>query len=564
MSFLRALMCALASGLLISTPAAQEIVPLVEQGNPIPGVGSVNFVRNLIVNDEGVWVVAAQANAPMAVDYSILRFGFPALNEGDPVVEPAGATVRMNGSNGAPRMRMDDQGRFYWALTLTGPPVTGATNQGIYWNTRLIAQKGVPIGAPGFPSEATWTSFSMFDRLGEDRLIVAGAADLTPGIPDLNQTAILEYTLGDFGEVLSTRGVIVRGDGLPAVPGETFLRIHPSNGFRALEANAAGEFIWAAQTEEGSQHILLGTEIVLASTNVPIPSPNPALDGRTFSNFENVEVGLNDFGDYAFTAELNGAGDELLETTNTILFRNGEGYVQEGDAFAGLSGGVIHEFGAGPVYVANSRDLFWVANLRNALSEENRAYMRNREVLIRKGRTTVDDREVTEIPDSPNSFHVSDDGRFWVGQVFLDDASASAWIDLGLVLELPGCTGNEGRLRRVAGSAIVGGSFTLGFSNGPAPGSNTLFAIAPRFAGNPECGVATPFGEYFLGGSIEVLIVGPSWVSGTALRVVDVPNRVELVDSTWFGQGFFFHPNGTSASEPVRLTNGVRLELGAP
>ena len=317
-------------------------------------------------------------------------------------------------------------------------------------------------------------------------------------------------------------------------------------------------------TEEGPQHLLLGTELVLASTDVPIASANPNLNNRVFANFEGVEVGLNDFGDYAFTAELNGDGDELLDPTNTVLMWNGEGYVQEGDAFAGLSGGVINEFGAGPVYVTNARDLFWVANLRNGLPEENRAYMRNREVLIRKERTTVDGREVTEIPDSTNSFHVSDDGRYWVGQVFLDDTRAAVMIDLGLVLELPGCLANEGRLTREDGLAVVGGSFTLGFSNGPAPGSNTLFAIAPRFAGGPECGIPTPFGEYFLGGAIEALLVGPTWVLGTAQREVRVPNRIELVDSTWFGQGFFFHPDGTSANEPVRMTNGVRLELGAP
>ena len=58
--------------------------------------------------------------------------------------------------------------------------------------------------------------------------------------------------------------------------------------------------------------------------------------------------------------------------------------------------------------------------------------------------------------------------------------------------------------------------------------------------------------------------VGPTWNGAPVTGTFDVPSNVALVDSVWFGQAAFLDLGGTPSGSEVALTNGLRIELGAP
>ena len=80
----------------------------------------------------------------------------------------------------------------------------------------------------------------------------------------------------------------------------------------------------------------------------------------------------------------------------------------------------------------------------------------------------------------------------------------------------------------------------------------------------PDAGRVTrkPFGEILTGPPVFVLM-GPITNSATVDIQGSIPNDLALVDSPWWGQGAFIDM-APHSNDPVRLTNGLRLELGAP
>jgi len=548
----------------------QTIEILSREGDPVIGLGVIQTIQNLVINNEGGWLALADTDANAQIDYAVLRQGFPAIGEGDPVADPAGATVKaLNNSN----WRYDDASNILWSFKIDGNALNDVC---LYWNTRLLARERISLGAPAdqILPDAEYKAFDSFDFVTPNKVLAFCELFADPLAPNAQDDAVVEITIDDLGFVLETNLLIFEGQQFPVDldPSDnddmTFKSFHSTPKFHSMGVNRHGDFIWGAETDgpENSKYMLIGLHTIVAREGQVFSAPgNPNLDGRTLANFTQFEADLNDLGDWVHTAGLNGPANDPLADTNAVLMVNGEVYVQEGDSLASLNGATLGNSTAAPVYITNSRDVFWVADLRNTLGSEDVAYMRNKEVIIREGQDFVGEFLVTILRTAVNAFSVSDDGRFWVGEVVLQGGiDAVIMTDFGLALELPGCVGNPGTMRKRSGTVRSGDTLTLEMSNGQAPGVATAILISGREPLGGECGAMTPFGELFAVAPYAFVGFGPPWVGPPALIQLNIPNNISLVDTEWYAQGLLIDIAGTLPEEDLRLTNGMRLEIGAP
>jgi subtilisin family serine protease len=100
-------------------------------------------------------------------------------------------------------------------------------------------------------------------------------------------------------------------------------------------------------------------------------------------------------------------------------------------------------------------------------------------------------------------------------------------LDLGLIVVVPGCTGNAGELTSPGGDARVGASFELAMSAGQEPGVLPLLGVSrqARVPGSP-CGVPTIGGELLISPQHRVATFFlPPWdgVNPATLQIA-VPN----------------------------------------
>jgi hypothetical protein len=418
-----------------------------------------------------------------------------------------------------------------------------------------------------------YKAFLSFDFVTPRKILVfCRIEDPAAGSAD----AVVELTIDEFGSVEETRVLITRNQQFPVdldpddADPMVFKGYTPATRFHSVGVNRHGDFIWGAKTftEPPGHYMLIGLHTIVARVGQSFSvSGSPNLDGRSIASFRSVEADINDFGDCVHTAELNSTIGGPLVNTDEVLMVNGEVYIQEGQTLPSLNGATVGRATDGPVYIANSRDVFWIADLNNTLGSEDLAYMRNHDVILRKGLDFVDDLLVTGLRKSANSFSVSDDGRFWMAEVTLQgNVDAVVMTDFGLALELPGCVGNPGTMQVRSGTVRAGDTLSLDLDNGQTPGVTTAVLISGRApgGGGGECGSMTPFGELLAVAPYALMEIGPPWVGTPAVIRLDIPNNIALVDSEWYAQGLFVDFAGTLPGEDLRLTNGMRLEIGVP
>ena len=102
------------------------------------------------------------------------------------------------------------------------------------------------------------------------------------------------------------------------------------------------------------------------------------------------------------------------------------------------------------------------------------------------------------------------------------------------------------------------------FDGGQTPGAPSFlfFSTIPAIPGS-ESGHIKDYGELLVGLPIHFLVPGPIW-NGAGVDVNEaVPSDPALVNTIWFGQAAYLDFT-SDATERVRLTNGLRIELGQP
>lgn len=528
-------------GLAPSAVFGQSIDTLVKKGDTIIGVGAMVAMSYLGINDSKTWM------AQLATDFldstrdgCILSNGFVSLREGTPLFAPVGSTLDEWNS-----INLTNRGDL--AMILRAKPSVGASVDGAFRNLVPVAMRAAPIVSPHLGPGSTWDSFAVVKMNSNNEMFILGEI-ANPAVSRSKERSLVRYRLDDLGNILETTVLGTEGMTVPAgirLVGATCL----GNNEHILSVNENGDFITFI-ANEGNQALVINMERIVAQVATPSPV------GKPWRVLTLSRAALNDRGDYAITGSVGVPAD----VDGYLIVKNGQKFAQQGDVLPGFSSN-LQAGSSAPVYLANTGDVFWHARVANA-----DAFMRNYEKVVQAGSTIIAGNLVTTVNGAENGFSISPNGRFFAASVELQSiGTAALFVDFGLVLELPGCSANPGKLSHVSGKALVGNEFQLAMDEGQAAGAvASLFFSGRPLLSMAGCGVdVPPYGELMLAPPILGPRSLPVWDGANpSLATIRIPNRISLVDSVFFAQGFFLSPG--HPTEPFRMTNAMRIEVGAP
>ena len=531
------------------TSNGTTIGTLIKKGDTVIGLGGMINMTYVAINDSKTWM------ALLSTDFSdgnrdgcLLSNGFVALREGTPLFAPVGSTLdewtSINLSN------RGDLGMIIRARPQIGPPVDG-----VFRNLVPVTMRTQVISSPflGSNPPSTWDSFSVVKMNSNNEMFVLGEiANTAPSAPRAKEKSLVRFRLDDVGNVLETTVLATEGMTVPAgitLAGSLCLL----NNEHILSVNEQGDFITLIAndtTVPPIKALLINMQQIVAQQGQPSPV------GKPWRELSLARVALNDRDDYVISGAAGQAGD----TDGYLIVKNGQKFAQQGDILPGFATN-LQPGSQAPMYIANNGDVFWHARVLN-----NDSFMRNYEQIVTAGRTLINGNLVTSVLGAENAFSISRNGRFFVGNVEVQSVGTTAvFVDFGLILDIPGCSAHPGKLSYSSGKALVGKEFTLAMDGGQAPGvSVSLFMSGRPLLSPAGCGVnIPPYGELMLAPPLIGPRNLPAWDGTNPSTVtIRIPNRISLVDATFFAQGLFLSPG--HPTEPFRLTNAMRIEIGAP
>lgn len=531
-----------AAGSITSAAAAQAPDPkvLVKEGDTIVGMGSLQSMTYVQINDTGMWTAFIDTdNIDSNRDVAILRNGFVTLREGTTLFSPSNTTLDDFDS-----INLSETGHLGMCLRVA---VGGSVREALYWNTVPIALRDTILVDPLVGANTDWETFDICKINTANEVFVIGDVN-NPANGTGRDATLCRFKVDAIGNLIETEVLLTKGQFLPALG--TSVNDLPITE-HALAVNKHGDYLTLVFGLGGAQGnaYLINAETIVAAEQSPSP-----VAGRNWNVLTNIpKMWLNDNGDYCFTGALTGSGGG-----NYLVVKNGAKFAQSGDTYPTFSSSPLINGSAAPLFVANDGNMFWRAD--TALNDD--AYLRNFTPIVQQNVTTIGGDLVLTVEQTDNAFSVSRNGRFFAGRVDLQLGGETAlFVDFGLTLPLPGCAGNEGQLRVLDGLALPGHSMTFSMDLGNAINALpfVLFSTQERIPGS-DCGVNTPYGELLISNAHRVgRLALPPWNGNDPSTLsVQVPVDLALVDQTFFAQGLF--RSGAAFS----LTNGLRIEIGAP
>ena len=503
---------------------------LIQSGDYVPPLGTVLWPSGPAFNADGQWAASVTGDASIG----FVKDGLVLLAEGD-LVAP-GVQLDRVGSFG-----LDHRGRAFWTgSVLAGTAAPVPTALGVD-QTALLAT-GQDCAAAEVAPGTTYASFGVLRWDQDGRLLVRGSID-DPTLGTGTESALLLIHVDPENNLISESVLLKDGDAISGQPSPV-ASVGPGE---CIDLNASGDVIYAPSFESLKSALYLNAT-KLAESGKPSPVP-----GRSWSRF--LCAAINDQGQYAFIGHL--AGDTA---SNGLLVLDGQPLVQEGDILPDTSPDPIHSLSIEHLDLGEDGRVAWVGSF----GDEHGLFL-NRDLVLRSGQL-LDGRLVTSIGGS--DFCLARDGSAVGLQVGFADGSYGAYrVDLGLVSILSGCAANPGQLAHVGGKPTPGETLTFAFDQGQAPGVFPLLAVSDasqtRF---DPCGVMVPgIGEVLVLGTkapepMAMFFEGISW--GGAPLAMDVAVPGDLLGLGLVLQGLFVDPAGVAPDEPLRLTNGLLIQLG--
>ncbi|MSR61646.1 MAG: hypothetical protein EXS08_04250 [Planctomycetes bacterium] len=521
---------------LASASWAQTPSPRIREGDALPSGDHVTFVGTNQIDDRGSWLSLVDSDfADVTQDAFLLRDGQVLVREGVNVAGPAGATL-------------DD---FVFVASGAGGDYVSILKvqlgveqiYGLYFDDQLVALQHGAVGAPEVSAAATWGHFQGAWLNGSRALLVLGEIS-NPDVAGPKEDALVRFQLDGAGAVVSKNVLLTKGQFVPAVNGKVNILGSLAT---TCALNASGDFLSLVYPTGGPGALLENLDIVLAREGDPAP-----IAGRSYGLLS--KVALNDFGESAFTATLDGTTDTYC------IIRNGQKFAQAGDVVPFLPS-PLGNGSAAPLSLANSGDLFWRASDATGASA---TFLRNMEVIVQENVTQIGGALVTRVALDRDAFDASPDGRFWAGRVELQgigDALVTA--DFGLVVPVQGCATNTAQLRKASGDALTGQRLTLALDGAQALGALPALLVGTRgIRSSAGCGAATVGGELLVEPASRIAtLFGAPWTGAAVPFVIDIPPAAALVDLELFTQGVFAQAGGAPS---LRLANALRIQVGAP
>jgi hypothetical protein len=527
-------------GLAAGLAHGQTPTALLKEGDTIIGMGALETISYLGVTDSKTWCSSVVTSFPDSTrDGALLRSGFLTLRENMLVPAPIGATLDEFTS-----LSFNNKGEL--GMILKTRTSTGESVDALYYNLVPITTQTDFVTGPGIGPNSPWVQMTVAKLSGNNHLFVSGQIN-NQSITGAREDVLIRYRLSDQGTILEQTILATKNMFLESIqaPVDTIGKTE-----HLLAVNNVGDIICLVNAT-GNRGIMINFDGFVAQEGRLSPV------GRNWTSLQLTKVGINDRREYVLTGTIQST--EQNDPTVFLIIKNGEKFAQSNDIIPTISPSPIGKGSTAPIWISNAGDVFW----RCAAGSED-AFCRNYEPIIQRNRTTINGNLVISVIADDHSFAISPEGRFLIGRVELQSVGASIlFADFGLIQELPGCANNPGRLSRLSGEARLGNTFTLGLDDGPTPGALSFISFSRQPArANSSCGIATVYGELLISANVLRTFTLAPW-NGTdpSTLSISVPNTISLVDAVFYGQGVFSDP-----AHPVdfRLTNGVKIEIGAP
>lgn len=547
----KSILSLIAASTLAAVPASQEVNAILSEGDTIIGIGAFQSTSALRVNDQRTWVATIDTDADTARDKALLRNWLAILREGNLLYsEIEGDLVVLNDFEA---VELTSRGDLAMILKVGG--TVSGSHSGLFWNGIPILRSFSPITGPGIGPGSVWSSFKNL-KATNNQIMLLGEMD-NASVSGTREPVIARLTVNSAGDILSTDILARNALGQPATDGLPMTGTGTDFGPHGSGMNKHGDWIAPIKTTVGIYVVVNGTESLGREGGPSV------LNNRNWRNngFSLVfRCGINDFGETIFVGSAEADGNNSIY----CVVKNGELWVREGNVLPEFSTRPLGKGSASPLIIANTGDVYWFVQDDG----NGKAFMRNFTPIVNEGITRIDGNLVTGVALQADSFDASDDGRFWIGRVTTQVVGEQiVFADFGLVLPVPGCQGNPGKLSLIDGKALAGDHLVLGMDNGQDVGVTPILQLStqPRLQGS-DCGVMTQYGEMLISPANRFgKIFMPVWTgSGPSTVDLAIPNDPSIVDATVYAQGVFWDAGNVSPEPDFRLTNALKIQIGAP
>ena len=393
------------------------ITAVVLEGDDVPDFGTVVEINKVAVNNAGEWIVEAKADYAGECPDVLLGGGVMILPGCSPLDEPEGALLYGFGS-----VNINNSGNSGWEFDL----YSKVASQGVYLNTSLLLLEGDISTAQDFTPGTTYGYFfgTKINNNDPPQILLNAEVD-DPNIPGSDDRALVILTPNADGPGVTETVVFKEGD---ILPGQTEPIISFSNFYTGLYAlNDAGDVMFGARIEDP---VLLRVVYINGLLVAEEGGPSP-IKGRNWNHLWVIaSADLNSRGDHVLIGGLDGDPQ-----TSTLIARNGEKLVQEGDVLPGTNGAPIRPRILFPVLINDLGQVLWLGRWDNPADETVlRGLLLDLTFLVREGVPTKEGFVFKSLaPDAfVQAFAMSDNGRYIIFEADLFDNTNGAFlIDFG-------------------------------------------------------------------------------------------------------------------------------------
>lgn len=396
--------------LLASTASAQlNAVELLRIGDTLPGGDQVTTISHLRVNDAGSWAAILRTDHPNPNRNSrVVRDGQTVLAAGDPAIGLPGLLVLE-----IIDCDLDDSGRLAVIVN------TSAGNALYYEGVRILGEF-TPVTAPGFGPNAEIASIAKVNSNDDDNLLLRCRV-FDPSLPIPITQCLLRIEVGPGGAIVS-QGLLRRQGETPPGLGAPIAAFTESD--NALSFSDNGEGTWAGTLAPGT---LPGEEIAFSSAPLSLFQGGAAapFGSRDWLDRKIRATAANPSGSWAFSAKLDASNID----NDDVIIVDAAVYAREGANLTAFPGApFIESLGYQGLFLTDAGEpIFWVEVA--ATSPMTKAIVRGGTPLLFRGQELVGGTIISDIVDIAHGFHASDNGKFLLAKVELDNS------DIGLVYQ---------------------------------------------------------------------------------------------------------------------------------
>ena len=137
----------LAACLAAALPAPAQTEVLVATGDTFPGIGVVDEILDLAIDDTGAWLAVVHGDGQLLNEMALIHDGVLVAKSGDALAGSAFGFQR------ATRLDLNGSGSYAWMVA--SPASAYSTGIGVYLDLTPVAEVGDGITAPGITPGST-------------------------------------------------------------------------------------------------------------------------------------------------------------------------------------------------------------------------------------------------------------------------------------------------------------------------------------------------------------------------------------------------------------------------